>query len=169
MDMETGDIFNLALPNQKSYDNNTTMDLSLSDLKLFESLDLDGVGSKDRAAAAAAAGSGGGCGDGISNNGGDVGSSAGTSAIVANGNCSNGGSGKLLLQQLAGIGTKEVMNGGAASGGNENDEHRGGNSRASSCGLNGGSGEDHDLMDGALEDDGRSLSDDPDQDCKICK
>lgn len=163
MDMETADIFNLSLPNQKSYDNNT-MDLSLSDLKLFDGLDhLDG------GAPARSNGTSGGD---------DVGDAA---AAIANGNCNggsssssgggsscNGGSGNHLLTTF---GTKEATMNGSGGGGLEDpsDEHRS-SSRTSSIGLNdGGSGEDHDLMDGALEDDGRSLSGDPDQDCKICK
>lgn len=161
-----GDIFNLTLPNQKSYDNNT-MDLSLNldDLKLFESLDLDGGGAATNRDAA----------DGT--NGGSSGGGANCAGLPlsagANGNCGSGdggaGIGSAVL--VATVGTKSPMNGGA-EGDADNDDNRC-SSRSSSLGLNavggGGASNDHDLMDGALEDDGQSLCDDSEQECKICK
>lgn len=168
MDMDSTDIFKLEQPNQKSYDNNTMelMDLNLCDIKMLKSLDQ------------VLALSGGGAPSGLMNgvNGGgavvdDRSIVGATTPAVANGNCngsrgsSDSGTGGLLSP----LGSKEAVNGGGAEG-DENGEHQRSNSRSSSIGLNGGGGDDHDLMDGALEDDdGRSLSGDPDQDCKICK
>lgn len=152
------------------------MDLSLSDIKLFESLDLlDGTGAtaaKERPS------------DGLCSGSDDVGAAAAAPA-VANGNCSSAGSAG-NLHHLSAFGTnQETMNGtaggmlGGGGCGEENGDHHHSSSRSSSIGLNGGSvgrgvgggdvDDDHDLMDGALEDDSRSLSGDSDQDCKICK
>lgn len=87
---------NLTKQNQNPFSDNNSMDLNMDGLKMFESLDINGIGK-------------------TTNGNGPVGSS---------------------------------------------------NSSGSS--VNGMNGVGNDLMDGALED-SRSMSDDPDQDCKICK
>lgn len=112
------------------------MDLSLSDLKLFEGLHLDTMGTSACPS--------------------DLGAEAiGVASAGANGNFGNGGAANLAM----GGGKSVAMNGSAGSSAADRSS-----SRNSSVGMNG-----DDLMDGALEDDAGSLSDDPDHECKICK